>query len=711
MKFMFYSYKFLFCALLLLASNTLRAIEGFSLIPAGAFTMGDSLDGMSDAPTRIVTLDAFYMGKYEVTKAEWDEVSNWGLVNGYTDLSAGGAGKASNHPVNMVTWHQILKWCNARSEKEGLAPVYYTDDAQTSIYRAGKVDVTNAQVKWSANGYRLPTEAEWEKAARGGLSGNRFPWGNTISHSQANYRASANLTYDLSGGLNSFHPSYAVGPFPYTSPVGSFSGNAYGLYDMAGNVSEWCWDWYGTYTQSDNTNPRGALSGNARVLRGGSWDFNFPRVAKRYGNGPSNWTNESGFRVARSFTVTKGFSLIAAGAFTMGDSLDSYYGETPTRTVTLDAFYIGQYEVTKAEWDELRSWGLSNGYNDLSEGAGKAGNHPVHSISWHDMVKWCNARSQREGLMPVYYTDDAQTKIYKTGYWDVPNAHVKWVANGYRLPTEAEWEKAARGGLSGKRFPWGDTISHSQANYFASISYFDLSGSVNNFHTTYATGSEPYTSPVGAFSANGYGLYDMAGNVMERCWDLYGTYAAGSQTNPRGAASSAMRVIRGGSWDNGGSACRVAFRDCGYSSLSWDNVGFRVAFSPDLADNDGDGLSNYAEIMMHGSNPNLADSNGDGLRDGLIVALGKNPSEDVSGFFNAIMANRTELGLHTPEDITDMRVGSMMIERPAGANKLQFRMKLQKSSNLQNWQDDGEAVFELPVDSSATKRFYRFGVK
>lgn len=94
---------------------------GMSLIPAGSFTMGNSVAAdtdITDAPIRKVTLDAFYMAKYEVTKAEWDEVRSWGLRNGYTDLSAG-SGKAANHPVQKISWHMMVKWSNARSQKEG----------------------------------------------------------------------------------------------------------------------------------------------------------------------------------------------------------------------------------------------------------------------------------------------------------------------------------------------------------------------------------------------------------------------------------------------------------------------------------------------------------------------------------------------------------------------------------------------------------------
>jgi formylglycine-generating enzyme required for sulfatase activity len=699
---------------------------GMALIPQGSFTMGDALDGVYGAPTRTVTLDAFYMGKYEVTKAEWDEVRTWGLSNGYTDLSAG-SGKASNYPLQEITWYDMVKWCNARSEKEGFTPVYYTDDAQMTIYKTGSVNVTNAQVKWTTNGYRLPTEAEWEKAARGGLSGKRFPWGDTISYSQANYNATnpaVGYSYDLSGEVSDYHPTYATGSFPFTSPVGAFAANGYGLYDMAGNVWEGCWDWYETYASGSQTNPRGSTSGSARVVRGGGWNYHAAasRVATRSGVYPNDQfsflENSIGFRVVRSsapdtppdiggggnpglntaptisdiadrtinqdgntgeldftigdaetaatsltlsgsssnttlvpngnivfsgsganrtvtvtpasgqagtatITVTvsdgslsssdtfvltvnyyaapAGMALIPAGAFMMGNSVeaDTDITDAPTRTVTLDAFYMGKYEVTKAEWDEVRTWGLSNGYTDLAAGSGKVSNHPVQSIDWYQMVKWCNARSQKEGLTPVYYTNDVQTTIYKTGSVNVTNAQVKWSANGYRLPTEAEWEKAARGGLSGKRFSWGDTISHAQANYFASSSLiYDLGGSVINYHPTYEMWPYPYTSPVGAFAANGYGLYDMAGNVREWCWDWYGTYASGSQTNPRGPTTGSYRVIRGGYWYNNASYCRVANRNFSNPPLPYDTIGFRVVRSSDP-----DNTATPPEIGGDGNSP------------------------------------------------------------------------------------------------------------
>jgi len=210
---------------------------GMALIPAGVFTIGDTIDGGYEGIPINVTVSAFYMDTNLVSYSQWRTVYSYATNHGYGFVDVGW-GKGANHPVQTVDWFDCVKWSNARSVQAGLTPVYYTDAGFTQVFTNGDYPTT-VYANWGANGYRLPTEAEWEKAARSGLSGQRFPWGNTISESQANYYPGSGHPYDLGGTQ-----IYATGVLPLTSPVGSFPANGYGLNDMAGNVYEWCWDWY-----------------------------------------------------------------------------------------------------------------------------------------------------------------------------------------------------------------------------------------------------------------------------------------------------------------------------------------------------------------------------------------------------------------------------------------------------------------------------------
>jgi sulfatase modifying factor 1 len=250
--------------------------------------------------------------------------------------------------------------------------------------------------------------------------------------------------------------------------------------------------------------------------------------------------------------IPLGMARIPAGPFQMGDS--------PVHTVTVSMFAMDKFEVSIELWESVRAWGNAHGY-DLVAGRSFGAQHPVHSVSWFDVVKWNNARSEKDRRIPAYYEDAAMGVVYRSGY-KVPGG-VKWDA-GYRLPTEAEWEKAARGGVGGKLYPWGtDIISTALVNYFES--------------------NKGGTMPIGSYGANGYGLYDMAGNVWEWCWDWYADYSQTAQTDPIGPSSGSSRVIRGGSWAGGGAGlCRVGDR------VSWDlawgestSHGFRSVLPPD----------------------------------------------------------------------------------------------------------------------------------
>ena len=243
--------------------------EGMVLIPAGAYVQGDTLDGETNAAPVTTTVSDFYMDVHEVTVGLWQSVKTYADANGYTFTNPG-FGKAADHPVHSVNWYDCIKWCNARSQQAGKTPVYYTDAEFAQVYTNGE---TTVYARWDAVGYRLPTEAEWEKAARGGLLAQRFPWGNEISHGLANFNNDFIEPYQT--GTTGFHPAYNDGTIPFTSPAGSFLANQYGLYDMVGNVSEWCWDNLDLPVPvppyAGGTDPRGPNTGEFRIRRGGHW--------------------------------------------------------------------------------------------------------------------------------------------------------------------------------------------------------------------------------------------------------------------------------------------------------------------------------------------------------------------------------------------------------------------------------------------------------
>jgi len=255
-----------------------------------------------------------------------------------------------------------------------------------------------------------------------------------------------------------------------------------------------------------------------------------------------------------SAAIPSGMVPIPEGTFQMGDERISR--AKPMHSTKLSQFAIDKYEVSIELWESVRAWGNEHGY-DLVAGSSFGAKNPVHSINWYDAVKWNNARSEKEGRSPAYYEDESMMVIYRNGI-KVP-AGISW-DTGYRLPTEAEWEKAARGGITGKMYPWGtDEINPDFANYDLSI--------------------KRGTTPIGLYMANGYGLYDMAGNVWEWCWDLYGGYSPTDQTDPRGAIVGGDRVIRGGSWAMAGENGQVAIRYNNIPDSRVNSYGFRSALS------------------------------------------------------------------------------------------------------------------------------------
>jgi formylglycine-generating enzyme required for sulfatase activity/uncharacterized protein YjdB len=248
----------------------------FVRIEGGTFTMGSPSNEplrRSNEVQHQVTVSAFYMGKYQVTQAEYEAVI--GTNPSYF--------KGSNLPVECVSWYDAAGYCNMLSQREGLTPAYM-------------INGTNVNCDWNANGYRLPTEAEWEYACRAGTT-TPFSTGNNITTSDANYDGS----YPYNNNSKGIYRGR-------TTEVGSFSPNLWGLYDMHGNVEEWCWDIYGNYLSETQTDPHGAVSGSSRVLRGGSWFFSGQvlRSACREYNHPSwQYSNTTSGHIGYGFRLVR----------------------------------------------------------------------------------------------------------------------------------------------------------------------------------------------------------------------------------------------------------------------------------------------------------------------------------------------------------------------------------------------------------------------
>lgn len=505
------------------------------LVPAGQAWVGcvgaDAACYPEEKPGRLVTLTRpFWIDRTEVTVGEYRAFA---LATGRSLPPAPPFRQDDHHPVVNVSWQDAADFCT-----------------------------------WA--GKRLPSEAEWEAAARGGQAEWVYPHGREASPESFNI-----------GG------SGARDRFPSTAPVASFPPNPLGLHDMAGNVWEWVEDWFAVDAHSATAvDPRGPPRGTQRVMKGGAWNSALVsvRVSNRGRFPPDTRRDTVGFRCARDAegeTVAAGTTtapppptaplptpvappppqptpaapvaealaapaplpspvagperitepggltmvLLRPGSFERGCVLGDascFADEQPRHLVTLTlGFYVHETEVTVGAF---RAYAQATGRRMVEVPSWADDSHPVVLVTWEDAQGYC-----------------------------------RWI--GGRLPSEAEWEYAARGGRAGQRYPFGESIDHDHANY-------DGTEGGDVF---------PKSAPVKSFPSNGFGLYDTAGNVWEWCADWYAerVYSAEPVRDPQGPTEGTRRVVRGGSWTSDPGRLRTSYRfslEPGTESLA---VGFR----------------------------------------------------------------------------------------------------------------------------------------
>ncbi|MFA4987201.1 MAG: formylglycine-generating enzyme family protein [Candidatus Brocadiia bacterium] len=475
-------------------SSRTRSSIGLSLvsISPGKFVMGNDKEYSGEAPAhRVEITRSFLMSATEVTQKQYE------AVMGVNPSSFRG----SDLPVETVSWNDAADFCRKLTElelKHGNLPKGY--------------------------GYRLPTEAEWEYCCRAG-STTDYCFGDDEK---------------LLGDYAWFGEAGYI-----THPVGTKMPNAWGLYDMHGNVCEWVWDWYSDYTVGTQVDPRGHLKGGWKVLRdeGLGADPRQYRSSGRAMAGPDNKGYWFGFRVVCAALTPEeillaevkssiGISLVpvARDEFAMGsENGDPDEKETHTVEITR-SFLMGSTEITQKQYADVMGANPSHVQGD---------DLPVDQVSWNEATEFCRKLTEREraaGLLP----DGLE----------------------YRLPTEAEWEFCARA-ESGREYFFSTKEAN---NIYLLGDYAWFNGN-----------AEGTCHPVGTRKPNAWGLYDMYGNVWEWCLDWYAEkYPYGAGTNPRGPEHGQDRVLRGGSWNDLPEDCRSAIRNRLRPDDTLDICGFRV---------------------------------------------------------------------------------------------------------------------------------------
>ena len=587
-------------------------------VTGGTFAMGSTTGKSDEQPVHLVTLSSFSISRTEVTQGQWKAVmgNNPSLYNTAGD----------NAEVEQVNWYVCVSFCNKLSIKEGKTPCYSINgNTSPADWTVGTIICD-----FTAKGYRLPTEAEWEFAARGGTKSRGYI-----------YSGSNNID-DVAW--------YSSDTRPHA--VGKKAPNELGLYDMSGNVSEWCWDYYGSYTSASQTNPTGSTTvSDYHLLRGGSiysTVASCSTAARIHAQAAIYGHNSIGFRVASSQTTVTpsaptlvqplnsslNVNLPPTLSWSASTGATSYTLQISTSS-TFSSFVYNQSGLTSVSqqntglanstqyywrvnatnsagtsgWSNVWSFTTINSIPvgmvmiSVSGGAFIMGDTtsaysaiPLHSvtlssfsISKTEITQW--QWTSIMGSNPSNYTSVGDNApVESVAWYDCINFCNKLSISEGKTPcysiggntSPSDWSTGiveCNFSVRGYRLPTESEWEFAAKGGNSSLGYTYSGGNSISPLAWCVSNSNLIHHVAGTKAGNELGLYDMSGNVYEWCWDTYANYTSTAQTNPTGPAYGNNKILRGGAFLSSESQCRSAIRYSGDRTFKYSYNGFRVVLA------------------------------------------------------------------------------------------------------------------------------------